>query len=87
MYYSDILYIRNLHKVNCNTLYILNDEIYPLLIKENKHLDIEDNIETINSYKKIKLLRTVNFYFLRVVLASIVPILLVLLWLVMGYPI
>lgn len=62
IYYSDILYIKGLHKVNCNTIYILNNELYPLLIREKNTVNNREcNSYIIDTNEWIKLLRTINF--------------------------
>ena len=63
-YYSDILFTRLLHKVNCNTIYTLNDEIYPLLIKEKNSVGkYSYNSNKIDEYIQLRLLRGYNLAF------------------------
>ena len=55
--------MKNLNKVKCNTIYILDNTIYPLLTKGENHLNKEYDTDSIEAYGSLKLLRAFNIIF------------------------
>ncbi len=47
--------------MDCNTLYILDDEIYPVITKQEKHIGYSERYpEIIQADRKVKILRGLN---------------------------